>query len=280
MVFSRKNLKKYSRKGSKRTYKRKSYATKKKSPLKRMVKAEIYRTLETKERQYQNTGLNLWNVAAGSTLVASQIVCTPYSVGLDIQQGVGNGSRVGNKVETRKLTLKGGLACKPYDVVTNPNPQPTVVKVWFYYDKTNPTGVPNPLSDFFDFNNSTQPMTGALFDSWAAVNTDKYHVLKTKEFKLGYASGMTGAGQSTIAGTSAPLFQNWANNDFKMYQRFSFDLTKYCPKNVVFNDNSSAPTSRNVCMLAVCMEADNTISAESRSPVQMSLQLEYKYKDA
>lgn len=266
MAYRKKYLKK-------RKIVRRRSASKKGSGLRRVIRKVLSREAETKDRTYGETNQDIMNPSAGILFDNTGFPCSPYQAFLQIDQGTGEGARVANKVTTKRVTLKGSFQTSPYNAISNPVPQPIVVKMWFYYDKMNRTvtTAPRASNDFFNFNNGTRPMAGNLSDLWTQVNTDRYTVLKSYECKLGYASNN---GTGTI-----PATQGYANNDFKSFQRFSFDLTKHVPKNVVFVDNNSNPTSRILMCMVETIYANGSSMASTTVPAFMSYELVYEYKD-
>jgi len=266
----------YRRKAPKRVYKRKSYAPKRKAaPLKAMIRREIARNVENKTQQYYNFQRVLEVPSTGAAFTTANI----FPVGVDpsslvISQGAGQGQRIGNKIKTKKLTFKGTFNPTSYDAITNPNPQPNQIKMWIFYDKTDVTAVPTPLSsnDFFQDGSTSRSFSSDLADMWSPVNTDRYRVLATKTFKLGFASG-NGTGAAAIQ-------QFFANNDFKLNCNFSFDLTKHYPQMVNFQDTTAVPTTRGLfCMVEYVLASGAPIGTGSRA-VNMQYVIDYHYEDA
>lgn len=275
MAFSRKfsaRRKTY----KKRTYKRKSYAPKRKmTSIKKVIRREIARNVENKTQQYYNFQRNLEVPSTGAVFSTSNI----FPVGVDpsslvISQGAGQGQRVGNKIKTKKLMFKGTFNPLPYDSIRNAQPQPVQVKMWIFYDKNDVTAVPNPLGagDFFQDGSGSRSFAGDLVDLWSPVNTDRYRILATKTFKLGYA---TYNGQGAL-----PDLGNVSNNDFNLNCNFSFDLTKHYPQMVTFVDTSATPSTRGLfCMVEYCFSQGGLTGSGTRA-VNMQYMIDYKYEDA
>lgn len=255
----------------KRTYKRRTY--KKAMPIKRMIRREIARNVENKTQQAYNLQQDIY--PSNSTQFDSVITpCQPDAVGLIISQGTGQGQRIGNRIKIKKLTFSGVIHPTPYNASTNPTPAPVMIKFWFFYDKDAPTLTPTVKADgdFLQFGNTTSGMQNDLMDMFAPVNKDRYAVLKTKIFKLGYASyGGTGA---------LPQSGNLANNDFKLNCPFSFDLTKHVPKIYDFRDTATNPTTRGLYFMAQAVYANGAQMAAATVPAQMSYVQSVEYEDA
>lgn len=258
----------------KRNYK--SYAKKKgPSPIKRIIRSEIARSVENKTQQYFNTGRSLTtSYDAPGNFDTNNV----FPVGLDItnlivSQGVGQGQRVGNTIKTRKLMFKGTVFPLGYDAITNTQPVPQQIKMWIFYDKILPTQNPTPRGngDFFQNGSGTATFSNTLMDMWRPHNKDRYVVLATRVFKVGYED-FEGAG-----GVQA---QGWmSNNDFKMNQNFSIDLTKHYPKIVKFNDNQFLPTTRGLWCMIQPVWANGGLNTNAYS-CRMQYMLDYTYEDA
>jgi len=269
MLFGYK--KKYARKG-KKTYKRKSY--KKAMPIKKMIRREIARNVENKTSQFYNYDVRLY-VAGNVSFPTDNI----FPVGVDptslvIPPGTGQGNRIGNTIKTKKLMFRGSICPRPQDATFNPSPQPSQLKMYIFYDKTDPNAVPNPqaANDFFQNGNSSKGFQNDLVDMWSPVNTDRYRVLATKTFKIGHASSDgTGANASN---------QFFANNDFKYNCNFSFNLTKHYPQMVKFNDGSTVPTTRGLFCMIQYVAASGFAYTTSFYSYQLQYMLDYQYEDA
>lgn len=273
MPYYRKKQTRRPRKYSKRPAKR--YSRKPRvSAVKTMVRKEIARNVENKTFQYvENPGLDI--LPCNSPGFESKIIsCSPNSGYLAIQQGTGQGQRIGNRIKIKSLRIGGVIFPLPYNATSNLTPAPVQIKLWFFYDKEEPQAYPTPQSsaDFLQFGSSSLPLQNQLFDHSMPVNTDRYRVLTTRTYKLGYASYL-GTG-------TQPQQGNFSNNDFKLNCNFNIDLTKHSIKNVLFRDNSSNPTSRGIFMMAQAVYANGTPIASNQIPARMSYMLTVDYEDA
>lgn len=248
---------------------------KRKRSLKAMVQRVINRNLEVKSAQYYNDAHFLYPVANSAQFLDNIIELGPNGVDITVAQGTGQGARIGNTVRTKRLTFRGTLIPLPYNVVSNTTPIPYQVKIWIFYDKSNPTATPDPRTDFFQYGNSQRAFQGQLTDLWAPINTDRYAVLAVKTFKLGFAlNATTAAPSSAITGGAQP------NNDFKMNANFSFDLTKHYPKIVKFDDTLNAPMTRSLYAIFEYVPADGTQLASGVIGCSVEYMLDYKFTDA
>lgn len=270
MAFSRRKSSKNRRVSKKRVFKKKS--TRRPSALKKMVKREIARSIENKSVQTYNLGLPIRSVIHGS--FGSQVIqVSPCATALAVNQGTGQGARIGNNITIKKLRFKGTIVPQVYSASVNPNPQPVQIKMFLFYDKlAAPNDVINPQSsnDFFQFGSTTTGFHNDLIDMWAPVNTDKYRVLTTRSFKCGIASN-NGTGYVADA-------QAYNNNDFKLNCNFSIDLTPYVIKHVKYNDNSSDPSTRSLyCMFVPCYAGGGAIGGSiTAAGTQFMLDMEYE----
>lgn len=259
---------------------KKSYSKRKRAVVRRtakktrrIVRKQIFRAAETKSQQEYVFGSTL-KPTTDSTFDSSNIfACGPRGTSLPIVQGTGQGNRIGNSIQAKRLTIRGAIIPQPYNVTTNPLPRPLLVTVYFLYDKTNPLAPPTPLTngDFFQNGNGAATFDTDMLDGVAPVNTDRYHIFKRKSFKVGF-SAYEGSGIQ-------PAQQAYSNNDFKMTQRFSFDITRYHPKRIKFNDNVSTPTTRPVWMMWMANYADGNAIPAAVRPCFIQWIQDFRYTD-
>nr|QGF19382.1 hypothetical protein [Antarctic circular DNA molecule] len=264
--FSRSN-RKIARKGRMRT------------PLRKLVRREIARNVENKSRQNYNLARTLvatnnaqFDLSSGP--IGNIVELGPDAFDMQISQGVGQGQRIGNKIKTKKLIFKGTVVPFGYDANFNPTPFPVQGKIIIFYDKQDPTAIPSVQANgnFFQDGSTSKGLSGDLVDMWSPYNTDRYRVVASKTYKLGYA---------TNEGTGAqPGFQNGANNDFKLNYNFSFNLTKHYPQGVLYNDTSAAPTSRGLFAMFLFAPASGNIANAVTRFAGVQYMQDYVYEDA
>lgn len=262
--FRKRNRKSYRKKG------KRSFARKRKT-VKRVAARVVSRAAEIKQVQayafrknvYPSTSPNF----GGANVFPVGLTNATYSV----SQGVGASNRVGNRITTKRLIMRGSFSPAAYDSGTNPNPKPQLVKMVFFLDRSDPNAVPVVTSNFFQMQNVNGPFLDDVVDMWRPINTDRYRIFTTKTFKVGNAL-YDGGGAST----SSQLF---ANNDFRLCPRFRFDLTRFYPKNVKFDETNVDPTTRNLYCLVYIAAADGSLNNSGGIPILMSYTLEYDYTD-
>lgn len=271
------SYKKTSSKKNKKTYKRKSYAkkTKRVSSVKKMIRREISKVAENKSKQQFVSNYQLYATSAAS-FPNNVIPLGPNSTTLAIVQGTGSGNRIGNKITTKRLMIKGTLTCQPQAATTNDNPRPLMVKMIAFYDREDPNGTPVPTSTFFQDGSSSTGFTGTLLDILKPYNTDRYRMLAQRTFKLGF-SQYAGTATSVV---NQGINQAYSNNDFKLACNFSLNCTKMYPQTVKFNDNLSDPMTRGLYLMWYFVAADGSTLGSAYLPAQVTYMQDYVYEDA
>jgi len=262
MVYYRK--KRFARKPRRRQTK----ATKN---LKALIRREISRNVENKTIQYRASKIPI--VSYNNSTFGSRIFpISPYTGYCQIDQGVSQDERVGNRVKIKNATLKFIMNPLPYNATFNPLPEPMEVVMWLFYDKWDNTTIPNPTTDFIQNGGSSTALSSNLMDTISKVNTDRYRLLTKRTFKLGY-SNSTGQGVST----AQPFAQN---NDFKLNIKRTINFTKYLVKNVKYNDNNSVPSVRGLYCMFEAVPADGGTAGTAQESCEVSYQINLDYEDA
>lgn len=233
------------------------------------VKAVISRMAENKIQNYRGT----INVRAQTSTGwdTTVIPCTPFTAFLSIPQGVSQGERVGNTIRVKKLKFSGVLRPLPYNATSNPEPTPLFVKIMWMTRKDSPMEIFTSMSDLLQFGGSSESPGFQLVNLQRPINLDEWTVHTHRTYKLGY-SAYNGISSDTN-------YQFYENNDFKMNQFVNVDLTKYCVKNIKFDDNSVNPTTRNICMYAMVYRADSGTPAITDLPAALDFNLDFEYED-
>lgn len=281
-------------------FKKKAYKSTKK-PIKKAIKAantkvfnnKVKKALstvaETKSVSYSVNAFGITSVLATDFDTTIKVLNPASGTGGQyfIGQGVGQGSRVGNKIMTKKCILSGVIRINTfYDATTNYNPCPLYVALYIIRLKGQ---VPDTTSQvesiiqnsFFQAGNSSSGFTGRLTDLVRPVNTDLVTVLMKRVFKVG-----TGATISSF-GVNAPNNANQQYNDSTVgiSQLFKMDVTKCLQKHIIFDDTNNIPTNKQTYMFFVPLRVDGQTVATSTGanngtlPAYADYQIDYHYTD-
>lgn len=253
--------------------------------IKAIATAIVERGRETKSLQQEINNYFVNSYATGNagaidtaimfSLTPNTAVTFPQGQGA-LSQGVGQGNRIGNAVEFTKGTLRMMISCNPYNLSTNPIPQPIVVKIFVGYDKTRAYGMPDPgLPDFFQNGSSTRPPTGTLLDMFSLVNKDRYVICYSRTVKVGNAELF---GTSTDpAGQQAN--QYFTNNDYKLNPVVNINFSKKMIHRAKFDDTTNTQTQRGTyCWLLTSTTNGSTLMIGS--PIAINCQINNEFKDA
>jgi len=269
--FKKRNYRKrVSRKG-----KRSSAVSRRKSSVtvgvKNYVNNIVNRQIENKCTQIQFS-LAFGNVLEDPGLGAFPMC--PLSSYWTINQGVGQGGRVGNVIKPVKVMLNYVLRPMPYDALTNPNTYPCDVQLFLGYVKNTPSFVPIPgdFSYLFQAGSSSLGPVGNLRDNIAVINKD-YWVIKKRWFhKIGYALN---DGTGGVVGS-----QYFANNDYKMAVTKRLDITKYIPKTIHFNDAVATTNNKNLFFFFQAVAANGGLLPATTLSTHIDYWIDFEYQDA
>lgn len=242
--------------------------TARKGGVKSMVRRMIAKTEEVKNSPFRSK-TNLVPYAHAGFLPKAM---TPLTLGLTVQQGVGQGQRVGNKINVKSLYFRYVLYPLGYDATENAYPKPLNVLFVLYYNKKSLTEIDANLGDFFQFGNSTEGFSDTLADLVKPFNRDKYTVVKSWIHKLGTAN---------YEGTNGgPDLNYFANNDYKYNYIRKVNLTKHIPKLITYNDTTLEPSSKLLNMICIPFYATNTVMPVGNTVAQLEYQLDLRYTDS
>lgn len=256
-----------------------------KKPSKRLVntiKKVISRQIENKIQDYGPAGLVDLASASNTAVFPGNNVkqLTPFTGELVIQQGTGQGARIGNDVRVVKATLALQYFPQPYSGSTNSIPMPQVVRIIIFSLKTPTDTIANAqsvcLNTFFQNGSSYSGFVGNMTDYLRSVNRDQVTVYKDITIKLGAAL------YASNTGTQAQFYQ-YANNDFPLNQHMKIDLLK-CgyPKVLRWNDNDVITSGRQLYIVSNPMDADGGTNTDTTSalPSLMDYHINIEYEDA
>lgn len=239
------------------------------SAFAKKVREVLVRSAEKKQVDSVTSLTEFGSASSNSQLV---IPLLPNASTLLIAQGTAVNQRAGNRVRIKKVTFRGQLSVADYDVTNNPLPQPQNIKMYFLSSKTTPNANIAPLTPpFYRSGATTSAMSGSHTDPYLQLDHESLTVYHEKLFKVGYATFQAAPGGSATYGY-------YADNDFPLVQHFDYDVTKWCPKEIVWDDTGVTPTSRQLCCV---VESTNAIAGgvTANSPSSIVYQIHIEYSD-
>nr|CRY97230.1 hypothetical protein [uncultured prokaryote] len=253
----------------------KKYSKKKRSVSRSLVtKAQMDKAINKSEevKCFQSYMSNVNLSAYGTTLGGYLLPVSPYQGVVQIVQGLGQGDRLGNRIKTKKCIIDMQFKPLPYNAATNIlGSSPWQVVGYFYTNKDDVNGSVLPDNTFIQSGNSSVPLTGTDVDLISVVNKDRWQVYKKFSFMLGYES------YSFNGGATAQVL---SYNDCPYNVRKRFDITKWVPKFVTYNDTSTNPTSKCVSLYLEVVNAGGGTSSASTINAQVTYSIDYEYTDA
>jgi len=237
------------------------------------VKRALMQTVEKKELNFYASAQSLAGYSNAGQFSSQIVPISPYGVGMDIDQGTGQGNRVGNRIKTKSSYITGILYAQQQNATYNPNPKPCEVLIMVYKIIGGGNNVETNLSNLFQNGSTSGNPTGSLADLTFPINKDKYRVMYRKVFKIGAADN-TGTGSSIGQ-------QYFANNDYKRNQRFYIPLTKYMDKNVRYQDTSLTCQNDTLYLLILPLMADGTtnVGGNALLPINCIMTQVYNFTD-
>lgn len=239
--------------------------------LRRQIQMQLMRAAETKDIKLTAERSMIWNPIS-TTLFSARNVFYSGDVLSTISQGTGQANRIGNKIRLKKLNLSFLVWAKKAD---NGVQVPLDVCMYVFTDRQNPTyqiasNITNAFNGtggdpyFFQAGNSTTGAGGTISDELLRVNDDRFTLHKKKIFKISLANQT-----------------NWNNNDYKNSRKFTVNLAKYMPKNVVWSDSNNQLQSRQVWVvfLPVIANDDTSVVLSNTEVVNIAYDYQVMFKD-
>lgn len=265
----------------KRNYRRK-YVVKGKKSLVGLIKKVISSDLEQKRLTTEFTK-NLYHIGGTTNFRDNNIICLTPNDALgsiyQMVQGTSQQTRVGNKINIKRLIFRGIVAPNVYNAVSNPTPNPFMLRMLIVSTKRNVAG--QGVADIYNICNNTLfangstslGMLGTLYDIVTPYNTDVITVHFQKTFKIGYEnySGVTGG---------SDVSQTKASNDYRLNARWSINCAKYVNKVLKFNDNAGGTTSRQVYVVFQPVNFNGSIPVSTTTPCGLIGGVDVFYTDA
>jgi hypothetical protein len=170
----------------------------------------------------------------------------------ELNQGGGDGQRIGNKVKVTKSTLRLMVNLRPYNVTTNPLPPPVWVRVLIVsFKKGNTNNIANTdlSTNLFSVTSGSVPFQGTPLDICFGVNPESWNVYHDTVFKL----GATSATSTGPASTGSYLDQS------DMTKALEIDI-----KNIgtmMYQDTLSTPTNKNTWLIIQPITAEGSAAS-------------------
>lgn len=233
----------------------------------------VSRNIEDKEARYVAQGFLFDSVINGSNFENGNIWLSNPTIATK-SQGTGQGQRIGNRLKIKKFMYRQRFWCIPQTADANNYH----LKMFVLTDKDNPnngtTGSTNTAilnGPFFNNGSTSTGTTGIMHDMMLPIDTDRWRVHKTREFKLGFSTNP----QGTTTG--------WGNNDYKVSCSVRVNLKKYLPKYVQYRDSDGKIYSRGVVIIFLIVKMDNTVIAPENNSggiVGWTRVVDFVYEDA
>jgi len=244
---------------------------------KSLIKQTVNSMAETKKQTYAVTSYPYSLQPTTTSLVNNETQLTPHSSYMVIPQGDGQGQRSGNKIAVHKAMYKYVITPEPVGAVPESQAYPVMVKLFFLRYKVQPTETPPSNSVvggsaiIFNSGNTSRGMRGQLFDLLDEVNTDAFTLLGTRTHKVGPAI--------SDASGNLGVFQNFANNDYKLNIIGKIDITKWFPKHFIFNDTDNTANNSGLTVLYQWIQAGGQIANVAKQPIRVDGMIDLYYKD-
>lgn len=165
---------------------------------------------------------------------------------LDIPQGNQDGQRIGQRVMTKKCTLK--LICRaPTPDVQGDPTAPCILQIFVGYRKSSPSITPDStaLNRLFDLGNAVRAPDGTLESLTYSINKEEFRILYYKKIKLGNADAARAH-----------------NNDFPLFRFVNLSLTKFMGQLHFNGVTTLPPTNRHLYLWATWVNPNRTVNAD------------------
>lgn len=227
--------------------------------LVKALKAIVNRQAETKHTPVNETEYVM------ATTNSSFFPSINLSSWLALDQGTGDGQRVGNKVNVTKATLN--MIVRRNN--TTSSLYPCELHVFIGHLRQNRNENPDPfLSSFYQDGPSVLPWNGSMLRTLRKPNTDVFTISKKMVFKIGPAVSTGG---------------QFSNNDFPVLHRRKVSLKKLMGKITYGDDGTASNFDKDLWMWASYVYLDDSIDnlavSPGLKPVDLLYFMDYEYKD-
>lgn len=244
MKYFRSNFRRYGRRFRRGRAAVKKWKKSVPRPIRKYVKAVIHRNIENKTKM---------NYAANQTVTTGDSTTSTYPLLMNLVQGTGEADRIGNSIKIVKGQLKVCVNLKPYNTTSNPNAQPTWVRVMVVKD-LRVTGQLSTMDatswgNLFRTNNTTVGIQGNPLDNVLGLNTDFFRVCYSRVFKLGIGNHISGATNPSSYFDNSPAAKI-----------LSINWSKFCRKQIKFSEGINYPSNDNLYVIYTACAADGSSS--------------------
>lgn len=197
----------------------------------------------------------------------------PSSTSYLVNQGPGQGQRIGNVIRVKKVILKYYLFPLPQSETNSPV-QPQIVRIWVGNIRSDLSVKPDStyIAKLYQSGNSAVPPTNTVDDMLAPINKDLFVEKASRIHKVGHAIG------DPSSDAYVQVNQFFSNNDSVMGTFGTIDCTKFFRTKLHFDDATNTPDS-NVFMWMEAVNCDNSQSLTGPT-VKMVYNIEFVYEDA
>jgi len=253
---------------------------------KKAVTRVVKRVIQTQaEKKVICSAATLYPMAlqlTGSVIGGNMLVMTPSesTYGYNIARGSLNNNMIGNKIRICKLMHHIVIYPTFYNVTTNTQCRPTIVRLYYFKSKQFPsydldvnyvanyttTGV----SNFFDTGGTDYGFVGGLYDLTRKISTENYTYLTHRTYKIGQSQ------PPITSGTSADNI--YSNNDYKLSVVSQVNLSKYVQAAYDRNDAGHWVKPWIFCLIQVVC-GTGEIYTTSQLPIAFQSNIECQYTD-
>jgi len=225
-----------------------------KAEVQKLVRRVVHKAEEVKMQAYTtNSACGSYNYTSyGSNQIVS---ISPYATRTNIVQGVGQGDRVGNAIDIVKARLRMLFTVAPYNVTTNPLPQPVYI-LWYVFSKKLSATEGSSLNNFYQTGDSSSAPAGTAQDLLYDVNSDVYTVYRKGMVKLGYAAFVGTPGGVVASGY-------FSNNDSELSAVVDIDFTDTMKRRQLFNDTTNNSDTSSVQVSFWTVNQDGTATSNA-----------------
>lgn len=222
-----------------------------------MVKRMIRRSVETKHNQGVSSPINIDQPITG----ADAINLLPF-----VQQGTGEASRIGTRINPVSLTIKLALNCLDAKGIMA-FPSPTYFDIYIFKLKSGTGSAPTDtlMAQFLQDDNTDTSYIGAITDGLRPINDNLFSLKVKRRVCL---TNQTNA-------TASVASQAFINPNKTLY----FNLTKALKKMWIYDDDSSLPINDNLWICIGSTQTDGS-SLGTSNIGRYSMVTSFKYKDA